>query len=416
MGEYRITGGIGLKGEVTIGGGKNAVLPILAAAVLGKKSIIHNCPKISDTYCTIGILKELGCDVSFEDNTITVDAGGIKFWQLPAAHAAKMRSSIIFAGGLLGRFGQAAVHYPGGCHLGKRPIDLHLEAFKQLGAKIVEEDAIYVRADKLAGAKIHLKCPSVGATQNAMLAAVLAEGTTVIQNAAREPEIVDLQKFLRAGGAKVMGAGGPVIVIEGVKELGDVEHTIMPDRIVAGTYLAAAAITGGHIRVNKINHEDIRPITIYLARAGCLVAEEKNSAVLSAPNRLQALGHIVTGPHPDFPTDMQPQFAALMAAAEGKSVISEKVFESRDKHVAELAKMGANIHNTGGTRFHITGVNRLHGGIVRAHDLRCGAALIMAGLAAEGKTIVKDSIHVERGYEAIERDLQALGADVRFVK
>ncbi|MCL2396707.1 MAG: UDP-N-acetylglucosamine 1-carboxyvinyltransferase [Defluviitaleaceae bacterium] len=416
MGEYRITGGARLTGEVTIGGSKNAVLPILAATVLGKRSVIHNCPKISDTYCTIDILRGLGCDVGFDGHTIVVDARGIASHHLPEDLMDKMRSSIIFAGGLLGRFGLVVAHYPGGCSLGDRPIDLHLEAFRQLGALVEEEgQVIYARAKKLAGARVVMKKTSVGATQNAILAAVLAKGTTTIENAAREPEIVDLQRFLVAAGAKVTGAGTSTVIIEGVAELGDVEHTIMPDRIVAGTYLAAGAITGGHIRLNNVVYEDIKPIADRLADAGVTVTLEEKAVALAAPQRLAAIDYMATGPHPGFPTDMQPQFTAMLATAHGNSIISEKVFDARDKHVAELAKMGADIRNVDRKRFHISGVQRLHGAVVEAHDLRCGAALILAGLGAYGETVVGNSIYVERGYEAIHQDLQALGADVKFV-
>jgi len=415
MGKYRVIGGRRLSGDVAIGGSKNAVLPILAGAVLGKKSIIHNCPKISDTYVTLEILSALGCDVQIDGNTIIVDARGISGWQLPEEQVSKMRSSIIFAGALLGRFGRCRTSYPGGCLLGKRPIDLHLKAFDALGAQVLDNGALHIKADRLSGAKICLDVPSVGATQNAMLAAVLAKGATIIENAAREPEVVDLQNFLVSAGAKIAGAGGRTIAIEGVTELDNTEHTIMPDRIVAGTYLAAAAITGGKIRLNNIVPGDIRPVTAKLTEAGISIAWEKSAVILEANKRARGGADIVAGPHPGFPTDMQPQFTTLLATAAGDSVIRDEIFESRDKHVGELAAMGADITNIDSKKFCIKGVERLNGAEVVAHDLRGGAALILAGLGAEGETIVKDSVHVERGYEAIHEDLQALGADVAFI-
>jgi len=413
MGEFRIKGGRRLCGEVAVPGSKNAVLPILAATVLGKKSIIHNCPKISDRDNTIEILLRLGCDVAIDGRTIIVDAGGIKSHELPEEETAKMRSSIIFAGGLLGRFGKFTAYHPGGCKLGERPIDLHLEAFCDLGA-ILEDDRkmIVAKAKKLSGTKINLPLPSVGATQNAMLAATLADGITVIENAAKEPEIIYLQDYLISAGAKVMGAGSCTIVIEGVTQLHDAEYTISPDRIVAGTYLAAGAITGGTVRLKHVVHEDIDPIVQKLADMGAVITRDGRAINLSAPNRLHSLDYLATGSHPGFPTDMQPQLTALLATARGASLVNETVFEARYKHIEGLVAMGAEIVNHENKIFQIEGVNHLHGNTVAATDLRCGAALVLAGLAAKGETIVKDAVHIERGYEAIHEDLQALGADI----
>ena len=409
-------GGKKLGGQVTVGGSKNAVLPILAGAVLGRKSIIHNCPQISDTQCTLEILTALGCGVKTSGGTVEVDARGINNWHLPPDLMGKMRSSIILAGGLLGRLGKASAIYPGGCQLGERPINLHLEAFRQLGAHVEDEDGVIsIKAKRLTGAKIHLDVPSVGATQNAVLAAVRAKGATIIQNAAREPEIIDLQRFLVAAGAKVWGAGHPTIIVEGVADLRDVEYTIMPDRIVAGTYMAAAAITGGKVRLEGVNGADVRPVAAKLAQAGCAMAWEKDAAIIAAPKGgVKAVGRVDAGPHPGFPTDMQPQFTALMAVAKGECIISDGIFESRDKHIAELNSLGADITNIDSRNFSIKGVGRLHGGIVTAHDLRGGAALILAGLAAQGETVVEDAKHVARGYEDIARDLRALGADIEL--
>jgi UDP-N-acetylglucosamine 1-carboxyvinyltransferase len=413
MAEYRIIGGRRLLGEACTPGSKNAALPILAATVLGRRSVIHNCPNISDVQCSIEILIKLGCDVSYDGSTVVVDARGISSHALPREQMEKMRSSIIFAGGLLSRFGRFVAHQPGGCHLGARPIDLHLAAFKKLGAAVSEEDgAIAAEAEKLAGDRIFLHTPSVGATQNIMLAAILAKGTTVIENAAKEPEVIDLQNFLVTAGAKISGGGSSNIVIEGVRELRDAEYTVMPDRIVAGTYLAAAAITGGAIRLKNVVHYDMRPIVEKFIDMGTFVTLEEGAICLTAPNRLHGLGHLTTRPHPGFPTDMQPQFMAMMAIANDNTTIEETLFESRDKHVPELAKMGAKIINRYSKFFHVRGVARLEGATVEAKDLRGGAALMLAGLAAHGETVVKGAQYVERGYEAIQDDLRLLGANI----
>jgi len=415
MAEYRIIGGRRLLGEVCTPGSKNAALPILAATVLGKRSIIHNCPNISDIQCSIEILTSLGCAVDYNGSTVVVDARGLSSQGLPKDQMEKMRSSIIFAGGLLSRFGRFTAYQPGGCELGERPIDLHLTAFETLGAVVEEESGMIVAsAEKLVGDRIYLHTPSVGATQNIMLAAVLANGITVIENAAKEPEVLDLQNFLVAMGAKISGAGSSNIAIEGVCELHDVEYTVMPDRIVAGTYLAAAAITGGAIRLKNVVHYDMRPIVEKFIDMGAFVTLEEGAICLTAPNRLHGLGYLTTQPHPGFPTDMQPQMMALAAVAHDNAIIEETLFESRDKHVAELVKMGAKIINQNSKFFHVRGVARLEGATVEAKDLRGGAALVLAGLAAHGETIVTGGQYIERGYEAIQDDLLALGANIEY--
>jgi UDP-N-acetylglucosamine 1-carboxyvinyltransferase len=385
----------------------------LAATVLiGGRSIIHNCPDISDTHTTIEILKHLGCNVEYNGRTIIVDSADIKDTKLPEEHVGQMRSSIIFAGSLLSRFGRFETVMPGGCRLGARPIDLHLEAFRRMGVSF-DNDTKVIRglADKLKGGRVNLTFPSVGATQNVILAAVLADGNTIITGAAKEPEIVDLQGFLLKAGAKIAGAGTSTIVIEGVKKLNDVEYNIMPDRIVAGTYLAAAAITGGHIRLKNIKHEDIAPITAALGDMGASLSAKGRSIVLRNNGRLRALPLLATGPHPAFPTDMQPQFTALLAVASGYSMVIENLFEARCAHIPELVKMGADI-KMDGRRFQVNGVQGLNGAKVAAKDLRSGAALILAGLAAAGETKVNGGDYIKRGYEAIDKDLQALGADI----
>ena len=413
MGVYHITGGKKLYGQLKIGGGKNAILPILASVVLnGSESVIHNCPNISDTLISIEMLQSIGCKVKQEGDTLIVDSSTADNWNVPAHLVREMRSSFIFLGGVLSRFGQCNISYPGGCALGERSIDLHKMALRKLGATIIEEHGfIYCRADKLAGTRINLSKPSVGATENIMLSSVFAQGETIIDNAAREPEIQDLEVFLNGMGAKISGAGTSQICIRGVKKLHNVEHTVMPDRIVAGTFLTAAAITGGNVRLTHINPEHLYPITSKLMETGCAVRMEKSSVYLEATPKLHPI-ELITNPHPGFPTDMQPQFMALLSLADGVSVVKETVFESRNRHIPELKRMGADITLTDGMTFIARGINKLKGASVDAMDLRGGAALILAGLAAEGKTTVNNSHYVERGYEKIEDSLTAIGADI----
>ena len=417
MGEYHIIGGNKLTGEIRINGGKNAILPILAATVLNESiSIIHDCPEISDTYVAKEILESIGCKVVFENGTITVDSSDASNFELPENFVREMRSSIIFLGGVLGRFKKVKISYPGGCELGLRPIDLHLKSIKQFGVDIVEDHGFIICSTrKLVGAKINLDFPSVGATENIMLTAIFAEGETIINNCAKEPEIVDLQKFLNAMGADVQGAGSDTITINGVKKLHDVTHTVMPDRIVAGTYLIAAALTQGEITLYNVSVQDMCPITSKLREVGCSIIEDTNKIHLKSPSILQPLEKVRTLPHPGFPTDMQAQLMSLLALAKGTSIINETIFESRNKHVSELIRMGADIilANDGTTSI-IKGVNCLQGTTVSAKDLRGGASLILAGLAAQGKTIIKESSHIERGYESIDNVLKSLGANITF--
>ncbi|MDR1540881.1 MAG: UDP-N-acetylglucosamine 1-carboxyvinyltransferase [Clostridiales bacterium] len=419
MGVYHINGGRRLNGQLNVYGGKNAILPILASVILnGSESIIHNCPKISDTDISIKILEELGCAVKYDGYTMSVDSSSADIHSVSTTLMREMRSSFIFLGGLLGRFHEVTISYPGGCELGERPINLHLEALRKMGAEITEASGfIKCKADDLKGARIDLSFPSVGATENIMLTAVLAQGETIIGNAAREPEIEDLQKFLNGMGAKVAGAGTSQVRIQGVKSLHRVEHTVMPDRIVAGTFLVAAAITGGKILLKNAAPEHMFPITYKLSEAGCTLDMKEGSIYLEAPAKIRPIELLRTHPHPGFPTDMQPQFMSLLTLASGVSVISETVFESRNKHVAELKRMGANIILAqDGTTAVIKGVGKLHGAVVESKDLRGGAALILAGLAAEGKTTVTRSRFVERGYIKIEQDLAKIGADITYEK
>ena len=417
MNEYHIQGKIRLAGEATVSGSKNAVLPIFAACMLnGAKSILHNCPQIQDTLISTQILEHLGCTVCVEGNTVIVDSSTANSWNVPDEFTSQMRSSTLFVGSLVGRFGKAEVSLPGGCKLGIRPIDMHTKALGAMGCSIQTGDMLNCCTDKLQGAKIPLSFPSVGATENIMLAAVLAKGETIILNAAKEPEIVDLQGFLNSMGANVKGAGSDTIVIQGVDKLHEVEYRVMPDRIVAGTYLLAAAMTGGSIRLNKANPLDLIPVTAKLTDMGCQISEDANSISLLAPSRLKFIPKLETRPHPGFPTDLQAPFVAALALAEGTSVVEENVFSSRGGHIPELARMGADVMALQDNRsFVIKGVEKLKGAVVKATDLRCGAALILAGLAAEGETIVKEAYHVSRGYEHIEVDLRGLGADIVHV-
>ncbi len=421
MGEYHIVGGNKLCGEIKINGGKNAILPILASVVLNDNvSIIHNVPKISDTYVAIEILESIGCKTNFDNNTLIVDARNVYTHEVPEYLVIEMRSSIIFLGGVLGRFKKCKIGYPGGCELGARPIDLHLKGLKSLGVDIVEEHGFIIcTTDKLVGANIYLDFPSVGATENIMLTAVYAEGETVIDNAAREPEIVDLQNFLNSMGAKIKGAGTDKIIIQGIKKLQPSEYTIMPDRIVAGTFLVGAALTDGEIILKDVNFEHLEPILSKLLETGCTFKKYKDSRRISIkpPTTIKAIKKLRTSVHPGFPTDMQPQLMTLLAKAKGTSIFTETVFESRNKHISELVRMGANITLApDGMTSVIQGVDTFKGAVVSSKDLRGGAALILAGLCAEGKTIVTNSKHVERGYEAIENTIRDLGGNIRFVK
>ncbi len=417
MGEFLIRGGNRLEGNIKINGAKNAVLPILAAAILNSgECIIHNCPRISDTFIAVDILKALGCKVNVEGNTVIIDSSPMNNTEVPEALVRKMRSSIIFLSGILSRLKKVKISFPGGCELGARPIDLHLKGFREMGAHITEDKGcIICESTELKGKRIELDYPSVGATENIMIAAVLAKGRTVIGNAAREPEINDLQNFLNSMGAKIVGAGTSTITIDGVKELKDTEYSVMPDRIEAGTYLAAAAMTRGNIVLDSIIPAHLYPITSKLEETGCSFKVSHNSLNIRAPKILKGVDILRTLPHPGFPTDMQPQMMSLLTVSRGTSIIIETVFESRNKHIGELVRMGADVISEDGRVSIIKGVKRLSSATVEAKDLRGGAALIIAALAAEGKTTVTNSKHVERGYESIHKTLASVGADIEFI-
>lgn len=375
---------------------------------------LYNVPKIHDTQITLEILKILGCKIKKNSGKIEINSRYINKIEIPENLMRQMRSTVILAGALLGRFKKVTFSYPGGCEIGSRPIDLHLSAFRKMGIQ-VEETAGFIKCscDKIIAADINLDFPSVGATENIILAAVLADGTTTINNSAMEPEIIDLANCLNKMGAKIKGAGTNVIKITGVTKLKGTGYKVMPDRIETGTFLCAAAITGGKIKVNNIIPEHVVPVIHKLQEAGCEIEVEKNYIILEAPKKLKAI-EIKTMPYPGFPTDMQQIFGAVLCLARGTSVIIENIFENRFKYINELIRMGAKIKIEGKTAV-ITGVRKLSGTTVEGHDLRGGAALILAGLAAKGKTNVENIEYVLRGYENIDRKLNMLGANIKEV-
>lgn len=408
-----------LKGEVEISGAKNSALPILAACVLGTEEIIlDGVPELKDVEIMIEVLKHLGSKVEYLDkNTLSIDSSTINTCETPYELMDKMRASFVVMGPLLSRFHSAFTKAPGGCNIGSRPIGLHLKGFEALGAvNRINDDEIAIEAkDGLKGTEIYLDFPSVGATQNIIMAASLAEGKTTLENAAKEPEIVDLASFLSKLGANIKGAGTSTIVIEGVDRLKGTRHTIIPDRIEAATYMTAAAMSRGEVTINNVIGSHIRPVIAKLMEMGVDVdeIEDEDKIIVNAKNPLKST-NIQTLPYPGFPTDAQAQFMALMTVCEGESRIQETVFENRFMHVKELSKMGAVIA-TSGNRATIAGVKKLHGADVRATDLRAGAALVMAGLVAEGTTRVFDIYHIDRGYSNLVEKLTKLGAKIKRV-
>jgi UDP-N-acetylglucosamine 1-carboxyvinyltransferase len=417
MDRYVINGGHRLEGDVRVDGSKNSVLPVLAATIIsGKESVIHNVPELKDVDLLIGLLRSIGCKCFFENNTLVVKSNGQLETFIPEKPVREMRSSIILMGAMLARHKQVKISYPGGCEIGPRPIDMHLSGLKKMGAKITEAHGyIYCECDKLRGVEISLDYPSVGATENIMLAATTAEGVTIIQNAAKEPEIIDLQNFLNEIGSRVIGAGTSTVKIEGVKGFNNAEHTVIPDRIVAGTLMAAAAITGGNVVLNNVIIDHLKAASSKLSESGCVITEYENSLQIVCNKKLKAVEVIKTLPYPGFATDMQAQMMAVMTVAKGTSIFIETVFESRYKHVEELMKMGASIKVDGRTAI-IRGVKKLTGAEVKAGDLRGGAALVLAGLAAEGTTMVDNvKLHIDRGYDKLENKLAKLGADIHRV-
>lgn len=408
-----INGGKKLSGSVKVSGSKNAVLPIIIASILAEgESVINDVPDLTDVHILKDILTELGAKVDFKNNIFRIDTKGINTWEASYESINKMRASVLVMGPLLAKFGRARVAMPGGCAIGTRPIDLHLKGFESLGAKIsLEQGFVSATSEKgLTAGKIYLDFPSVGATENIMMAAVLAEGTTTIENAAEEPEIVDLANFLNSMGGNVKGAGTNVIKITGVKELKGAEHTVIPDRIEAGTYLIAGAVTGSCITIENVISHHIKPVIAKLRDCGIEIEENDSSLTIKKIGGIKATD-IKTMPYPGFPTDMQSVFSVLMCIAEGTSIVTETVFENRFMHIDELKRMGANVKIEGKSAV-IEGVDKLSGCQVKATDLRAGAALILAGLISEGKTEVFDVYHIFRGYENIIEKFQKLGADI----
>lgn len=415
MSNYIIEGAQRLYGSAEIHGAKNSALPILAASIVCRGvNVIHNCPELSDIDATVNILRHLGCSVIRENDTVTVDSTVVTENSIPDALMREMRSSVIFLGAILSRTGEVSLSTPGGCEIGLRPIDIHLDGIQKLGAEVKSEYGVVgCRTNgRLHGTKINLSFPSVGATENIMIAAATADGITVITNAAREPEISDLADFLNRGGARIAGAGESTIVIEGVAELHGAEHTVIPDRIVAASYLAAAACTGGRIELSNVIPAHLEPVLNVFEESGCRVDVNGRKITLASPARLKSVKMIRTMPYPGFPTDIQAPVAAMLTVARGTSIIVETIFESRYKYIGELVRFGAKI-SVDGRMAVIEGVSTLCGANVVSPDLRGGMALIIAGLAAEGTTVVADDGHIGRGYECPERVLSRLNAKIK---
>lgn len=413
MASFLVEGGRRLEGTWRVDSAKNAVLPLMAASVMTDDPVtLTEVPDIADVRSMADILGILGAEVRREDGGLRIDSRSIHSWEMPDRLSKQIRSSIFLLGPILSRFRRATVTFPGGCEIGLRPIDLHLMGLRRLGVSITEEGGlIHCDGSRMRAGEIHFDYPSVGATENTMMAAVLLEGTTVIHNAAREPEIVDLQNFINAMGGHVEGAGGQTIRVTGVKRLCGVTWQPIPDRIVAGTLLAAAAITGGSIELQNAPVAELMAVNIKLKEMGCVIREGAGMLALTAPRRLTAFAQLQTQPYPGFPTDMQVQMLALLCTAEGTGVIVENVFENRFTHAGDLNRMGAHILCSGRTAV-VRGAEQLYGARVTARDLRGGAALVLAGLRAQGVTQVDRAELIDRGYDHLERQLGALGARI----
>lgn len=414
MSIWHIYGGNRLTGSTRVQGAKNAVLPIMAASVLsGGETVLHNVPDLRDVTTTLRILQHLGCTAVRDGDTVRIDSRGMHCDFIPHALMRELRSSVIFLGAILARFGTARLSMPGGCELGPRPVNLHLDALRALGAEVMERGGdIICRAHALQGRRILLPFPSVGATENAMLAACAAAGETVICNAAREPEIADLQCYLRKLGADISGAGTSTVTVGGFRPRPFVEHTIMPDRIVAATILCAAAACGGEVELQDVDPAHFSTVLDSLSEAGCAIITTASAVRLSSDGQLTAPRPVVTQPYPGFPTDAQPPLMAACLRAKGTTVFTENIFTNRYRHAEEFRRLGAAVSIEGRVAY-VTGVERLTGAPLTASDLRGGAAMLVAGLCAEGATELFDDGYIDRGYDRFDACLSALGADVR---
>jgi len=410
-----VHGNTKLSGKIKIQGAKNAVLPILSASILAEGDcVLKNCPRLSDVYNTINILNFIGHDVDFCDNILTVHENNNFNGVVPDNLIRKMRSSILFMGALLNKYGYVKITLPGGCELGARPIDLHLKAFEQLGVRINEHYGYYeCYCDAVVGDDVYLDFPSVGATENIMILACRCKGKTVIHNAAKEPEITDLQFFLNSMGAKISGCGTDTIIIEGVSKLSGTEYTIMPDRIVTATYLIAGAITNSEILITNTCTDDLIAVISILNRCGFDIVHDNNNIKICSNSNIKSIDLIRTMPYPGFPTDVQSIITPLLCLADGTSIITENLFENRFKHISELNRMGADVCVMERNAI-IRGVDKLYGTNVTASDLRGAAGLIVAGLAAEGDTVVDGVEYLERGYDSLVENLNSLGAKIIY--
>ncbi len=417
MREISINGSKKLTGAIMLQGAKNSVLPVLAATILcNGECVVHNCPTLLDVNTSLKILEKLGCKTKKEGNTVVVDSSGINCCEIPEKLMREMRSSVVFLGAIISRCKKAVISSPGGCELGPRPIDMHLSALKQMGVSITEEHGfLYCEAlNGIKGCEITLGFPSVGATENIILAATLAEGTTVIHNAAREPEISDLADFLNSAGARIYGSGSDTIYIQGVKSLSGTEHTIIPDRIAAATYMACAAVTGGKINIDGIMPSHMVAILSVFRESGCQIELSGKTLMLSSPKKLSRVPTVRSLAYPAFPTDAGPVIIAMLTLARGTSVFSENIFENRFRYIDELKRLGAKIKTEGKIAI-IEGVDILSGAGCKSTDLRGGAALVTAGIGAIGNTVIGEIHHIERGYDDIVGNLKALGADIEYI-
>ena len=420
MDKLVIQGGARLHGEVAVSGAKNAALPILCAALLAETPLkLSSVPKLKDVGTTIHLLEHMGVKVSRQDDRVSLDAAVIRSLEAPYEMVKTMRASILVLGPLLARFGKARVSLPGGCAIGSRPVDLHIKGLQAMGAEIriehgyIEATTEHLPNKRLQGARYYMDLVTVTGTENLMMAAALADGTTVLENAAKEPEVVDMAECLIKMGAKISGAGTDTITIEGVAKLSGAEHQVVCDRIEAGTYMVAAAMTGGEVKLNNVQEHLLDAVIEKLREAGAQVTCEKNSITVKSDGKLKAV-NIRTAPHPAFPTDMQAQFMALNTIATGVAKVTETIFENRFMHVQEMQRLGASIDIDGNTAL-VKGVAQLEGATVMATDLRASASLVLAGLVAQGQTVIERIYHLDRGYENLEEKLNALGANVKRV-